>query len=273
MKIFKSEGDKLSREILRVYGADISYGGVMKLLRKKDVKLNGKRVGKDTDTAAGDEICVYDGFAVKTPRIKILFSCADLVAAYKPKGITSEEFYEKVKTAVDKNAIFTHRLDRNTDGIMIFALNERAYGELYNGFKNRTFEKYYTATVYGTPKPDKARITAYLKKDSVKSEVKISATPENGYEKIITEYEVLSSDGETSVLKVGLITGKTHQIRAHMAFIGHFIIGDGKYGDERINRKYKAKYQQLTATELIFHFAENSPLYYLNGKRIAQGDN
>ena len=70
------------------------------------------------------------------------------------------------------------------------------------------------------------------------------------------------------MLRVGLITGKTHQIRAHLAFTGHFIIGDGKYGKEEINRRYKAKYQLLTATEITLGFAENSPLYYLNDKKF-----
>lgn len=266
MKVFKSvSGDRLSKEILREYGSGLSYGGVMRLLRKKDVKLNGKRVAKDLRTSVGDEICVYDGEETNRPRVKVLFACKDLLAAYKPKGITSEDFFERVKSELNPDARFIHRLDRNTDGVMLFALNDLAYGELYDAFKFRRFEKYYEAVVFGVPSRKKARLTAYLKKDAEKSEVKISAEPKAGYEKIITEYEVKSVDGETSTLKVKLVTGKTHQIRAHLAFIGHFIVGDGKYGDERVNRRLGAKYQKLTATEMKLKFAETSPLAYLDG--------
>lgn len=263
MKTFYSKkGERLSKEILNECSAELTYSAVMKILRKKDVKINGKRVSSDEKTAIGDEITIY--FSAPERRVKELYKCDDILAAYKPKGITSEDFYALVKS-VYPSAFFTHRLDRNTDGIMLFALNQTAYEELYEGFKNRTFDKYYVAEVYGKPPKEKDELTAYLKKDDEKSLVRISATPKTGYEKIVTEYEVISSSDKTSVLRVKLITGKTHQIRAHLAFIGCPIIGDGKYGDNAINKRFGDKYQRLTASEIVLRFFPSSPLYRLNG--------
>ncbi len=270
MKTFLSRGDNLIKEIARFYGDDVSYSVIMKLLRKKDVKVCGARVSGDVPTRKGDEICVYFDGAKKTPPIKEIYRDENLLVTVKPKGVTSEDFYLAVCAAYP-TAIYTHRLDRNTDGLMLFALNETAYGELYRGFKDRTFTKYYTARVYGAMPERSGRLVAYLKKDERAARASVSATPEKGYTKIITDYETIKTDGETSLLKVGLVTGKTHQIRAHLAFTGHFIIGDGKYGKEEVNRRYKAKRQRLTATEIILAFDENSPLYYLNGKNFITG--
>ena len=262
MTVFKAQKEgKLSEIISEHFNGAASYSLIMKLLRKKDVKINGKRVSSDEKTSVGDEIVVY--YSAPERKVKELYKCDDLLAAYKPKGITSEDFFALVKS-VYPSAFFTHRLDRNTDGIMLFALNQTAYEELLRGFKNRTFDKYYTAEVYGKPPKQKDELTAYLKKDEQKSLVRISPVPKDGYEKIVTGYEVISSKGEISVLKVKLITGKTHQIRAHLAFLGCPIIGDGKYGDNAINKRFGDKYQRLTSSEIILRFSPISPLYHLN---------
>ena len=263
MKTFYSGGDKLSKELKNFYGDEINYSTIMKLFRKKDVKLNGKRVGGDIQTAPHDLIEAYFDGTVRP--IREIYKDENVLVVYKPDGISSEEFFAKIQGAY-KAAAFIHRLDRNTDGIMIFALSPAAETELLKGFKDRTFDKYYLAEVFGTPKADRATMTAYLKKDAEKALVKISDKPAPSYEKIVTEYEVLKRTAETAVLKVKLVTGKTHQIRAHLAFLNLPIIGDGKYGNEKINRKFKAKTQRLTAKSLTLHFDENSPLFYLDGK-------
>ena len=135
-------------------------------------------------------------------------------------------------------------------------------------FKNRTVDKFYMARVYGKLAVKKARLTAYLYKDAKNSEVKIYDTQVSGSVKIITEYEVVKEVENTSLLSVKLITGKTHQIRAHLAHIGHFIVGDGKYGDNQINKQLKQKRQNLTAYKTIFHFDKTSPLFELDGVEI-----
>ncbi len=164
-----------------------------------------------------------------------------------------------------------HRLDRNTTGLVLFAKNEEALSILLDKFKNHEIEKHYRAMVIGVPLPKKATLTAYLFKDRKKSLVYISDFPKKGYEKIVTSYEVLSTNNNqnTSMLDVTLHTGKTHQIRAHLAHIGHPIVGDGKYGNNEMNKKLGFKLQQLCSYSLQFCFKTDSGiLNYLSGKKI-----
>ena len=250
---FKADGnEKLSEAILARFNGAMSYSLVMKLIRQKDVKINGERTNKDVAVAKGDEISVYTT-ARDNRAENVLFEDENILVAVKPKGITSEDFYELIKKT-RPTAFFVHRLDRNTDGIMFFALNPIANDELLKGFKNRTFKKYYLARVYGTFAKKEETLEAYLIK------------PKKGADKIITRYEVLSDDGETSLLNVELVTGKTHQIRAHLAHVGHPLIGDGKYGYKLINDRFKEKTQSLTAYKTELRFGKESPLFYLNGK-------
>ncbi len=152
------------------------------------------------------------------------------------------------------------------------AKNEKALQILLEKFKNREIDKYYTATVYGILPKKQARLEAYLFKDSKKSLVYISDIPKKGYQKIITLYKVISEDKQnnTSILDIKLETGRTHQIRAHLAHIGSPIIGDGKYGINEVNRRFKQKYQMLTSYKLKFNFISDSEfLEYLNKKEIS----
>ena len=266
MKTFYANGKKLSEEITEYFKGSVSYSLANKLIRKKDVKLNGVRVKVDQKTDVGDKIEVYyDGEDKRADTV--IFKDENILVVYKPSGITSEDFYALLCKKYNKIG-FIHRLDQNTDGVMVFSLNEIAEKELLFGFKHRTFDKYYLTEVVGTPKQSSAELTAYLLKDSIKAEVKIFDSQVKGSEKIITSYSVLKSSGEASLLEVKLITGKTHQIRAHLAHVGHPIIGDGKYGNELINRKFKAKKQRLTAYKMILNFSDDSRLNYLNGREF-----
>ena len=134
-----------------------------------------------------------------------------------------------------------HRLDRNTSGLTLFAKNQQSQNILFEKFKNHEIEKHYICRVYGIPKEKHKILTAYLFKDTKKSMVYIKDSPKKGYQNIITEYTVISTNlsDNTSILEVILHTGRTHQIRAHLAHIGYPIIGDGKYGINEINKKFK----------------------------------
>jgi len=255
----------LSRFLLDNYAGGLKYSRLMQLYRKKDVRVNGKRVSGDRKLAAGDVVEVY--FDADPDELRCIYSDNDIAVFDKPAGIESSAFYEQVK-AKYSGAVFTHRLDRNTSGIIAFALNGRAYDELFIGLKKRTFEKRYTALVYGFFEQKKGVLNDYLFKDEKNGRVTVCAQKRAGALPVKTGYEEIARGVETSAINVTLYTGRTHQIRAHLAFYGHFVIGDGKYGDDRINRKFGVNRQLLRATELILHFKEGDYLYRLNGKKF-----
>ncbi len=266
MVIFYSDKkQKLSKAVMRNC-QDVPYSSFCKILRNKDIKVNGQRVKEDVYINENDSVEIFYT-PVKRDKFSEIFKDDNILVINKKSGYSSESVYEEV---VDKykDAKFIHRLDRNTSGIMIFALNIVAEKELLNGFKERSFEKYYIATVKGILNPKEAVLTAYLLKDEKDGVVRIFSEDIKGSVKIKTGYKVLTEGENFSVLRIRLYTGKTHQIRAHLSFIGHPIVGDGKYGDNAFNKQMGAKTQKLCATELVLHFDGNSPLSYLDGKRF-----
>ncbi len=264
MKSFISKENRKLSKLALYYVEDLSYSALMKALRKKDVKVNGKRVNKDVMLSVGDKVEIFYTQTLNA-KFEEIYKDQNVLVINKESGYTSESVFDEIKSK-NYNAGFIHRLDRNTSGIMIFSLNTMAEAELLNGFKNRKFDKFYTAHVVGKMPKKSDVLTAYLIKDKDSSTVKIFNTQVKNSVQIKTGYEVIEEHDEYSVLLVRLYTGKTHQIRAHLAHIGHPIIGDGKYGDFEFNDKFKEKSQKLSATKLILHFDENSHLSYLNNK-------
>lgn len=265
MKTFKvDKTQKLSKFLSGCYGADLSYSNLQKLLRNKDIKVNGKRVGSDVLLCEDDQVIVYyDGEKEYSP----IFECDDVIVFNKPPTLTSEDFELKLNNQGYKVKL-CHRLDRNTQGLLVFAKTDIGYQEMLKAFKDRTIDKYYIAEVYGKLDKPYNTLTAYLKKNSDAGLVKIYNEKVEGSDKIVTEYNVIEENENTTVVKVKLITGKTHQIRAHFSHIGNFVIGDGKYGNNAINKELKVKRQRLVSYLLKFNFDKSSPLNYLNGKEV-----
>lgn len=156
-----------------------------------------------------------------------------------------------------------HRLDNKTCGLCLFAKNPRAHAVLLEAFKQRTVEKYYICLVRGIPKPPAATCSAFLLKDAARGVVQILDQNRPGARPITTGYETLSA-GPVSRLRVHLITGRTHQIRAHLAALGHPVLGDDLYGDRSFNRLQKSRSLKLCAAELTLNTEGQLP--NLDGK-------
>ena len=157
-----------------------------------------------------------------------------------------------------------HRLDVNTTGLVLFARNEKARDELFEAFEKRQVHKTYHCVVKGTPAPPEAYCSAYMLKDAQKARVTIFDSPRTGAKDIRTSYRMLISQNGASLLAVELHTGRTHQIRAHLAHLGYPLLGDDKYGDRAWNRAQKVSIPRLCAVELTFSLPDSSPLAYLN---------
>ncbi|MCQ2564525.1 MAG: RluA family pseudouridine synthase [Clostridia bacterium] len=246
---------------------DFSRHDIERILSNKDIKINGVRVKENTTLNAGDKVVCYYQEKVQKEWFTLVYKDENIVIVNKRAGIevvseTERDLLTFIKQT-EPCAVAVHRIDRNTEGLVVFALNSVAEKCLLDAFKNRTeICKKYALLVHGRVDITKIKRTVYLKKVEALSKVWISEVKTSGYDQIATEFDVVEYRGENTLLQATLLTGKTHQIRAHIAYYGYPIVGDNKYG------KDDNKQMCLTANYLAFNFDKKSALAYLNCKNF-----
>lgn len=260
-------------------------GTIRKALRGKDIKVNGTRTKNDIILNQNDVIEMYlpNNLTTQSTQkidLPIVIEDDNILIVNKPQGIAvhagdtgksgsaQPTLIELLQHQTSSDLQLCHRIDRNTGGLVLLAKNRTSLDEILNAMENHLIKKFYRCIVYGTPNPPKATLTDYLSKNSRISQVFVHTTREKGDLTAITTYNTLKTIGKLSLLEVSIATGRMHQIRAQLAHIGCPILGDGKYGNTTVNRKFKVKNQQLFAFKLAFDFPAGSKLSYLSGSSI-----
>ncbi|MDD3192373.1 MAG: RluA family pseudouridine synthase [Oscillospiraceae bacterium] len=272
-----------------------------KYIRLKRIKCNKKRCEISTRLQEGDLLELYINDEFFTPpvaekaffragsQLEVLYEDENVLLVNKPAGLIVHEddkeafdtlinrilkyLYEKKEYDPQQENSFVpalcNRIDRNTSGIVLAAKNAEALRTLNQKIKDREIEKRYLCVVHGKMPRQQETLTAYLKKDADKNQVRVYDQPLPGGRTIRTAYQVLAEKDGLSLLKIDLLTGRTHQIRAHMAYLGHPLLGDSKYGKNREDRQMGYRFQALCAYQMTFSFAEDGgPLAYLKGRTV-----
>ena len=306
IKIAKNDaGQRLDKFLTKAL--DLPVGLLYKSIRTKKIKVNRKRAENNTVLNEGDVIQCFlaEEFFGKLdeagdvslsldkiqPKLDIVYEDENIMLLNKRPGVSVHEDEDsKVNTLIahvqaylyqkgeynpkDEQSFapaLCNRIDRNTGGIVIAAKTAEALRVMNEKIKLREIDKYYLAAVHGIPKKKEDTLTGYLLKYEKLNKVRVfDSNPPRGAKNIITKYKVVATRGSDALIEVELLTGRTHQIRAHMAHIGHPLVGDGKYGVNKGDKAQGYKFQALYSYKLRFSFkGEETVLEYLNGKEFS----
>lgn len=262
---FTVDGEQKAAAFLATAVAGLSRAKADILVKSGEVRVNGARIKSNAVLHDGDTVTVFvpDGMG-RDVQLKIIYDDENIVVFDKPKRTA----YDALPHLYGSPLFAVHRLDTNTTGVIAFAKTEHALAELTAAFRERRVSKLYEAVVSPAPAAEHAVLTAYMKLLRSQNTVVVSAQPKPGYKTMTTEYEVTERIGDAAVLRVQPHTGRTHQIRAHLSFIGCPIIGEHKYfirGGAAFEGAPDT--QMLAAVELAF-FGLKGKLAYLNGKKF-----
>ncbi len=244
-----------------------SLNNFLEILKNKDIKVNGIRISSlDYKVKKDDELTLFysEDFEnkMKLSWYNVIYEDEFVLVVFKRAGIevVSEVDRDLVSIlSVEKSEVFAvHRIDRNTEGLVIFAKNLQAKNELDFAFVHRLIHKFYLLEVNGKIDLTLVKDRIYIKKLLLKSKVLVSDVLSTGYESATTKFSVVKYKENSTILQAELVSGKTHQIRAHIAYYGYPIIGDGKYG------KQTGDCLHLTSYKMSFNFKSKSILKYLN---------
>lgn len=273
--IGKNDNEQRADRFLKKYLNKAPKGYVYKMIRKKRIKLNGKNIKPENTIYEGDIIKFFlsqetiDKFRENTEKmlenvnLDIIYEDDNILVINKPIGLLSHsadgDYTEK--NLVDEMVTYLYRkgdyspriektfrpsicnrLDKNTSGIVLGAKNYETLKELNSAFRDRKIDKYYKSVIRGDLNKD-LELKSYIEKDINKNMMKITNKDKANSKEIITKVKKIYSDGEYTLIEVELITGRTHQIRAHLASIGHPIVGDRKYGDKKTNIFFRENYK------------------------------
>jgi 23S rRNA pseudouridine955/2504/2580 synthase len=303
IRITKNEENQRLDKFLLKYMNKASKAFIYKMLRKKRIKYNGKKAEGSELLRAGDSLSLYlseetmcsfmeeKAVAQAKRHFAIVFEDDDVLAVAKPAGLLthpekSEDkdtlidqvlfyLYEKGQYAPSMESTFTpalcNRLDRNTSGIVLAGKTLKGVQSLNEAIRNKQVDKYYLTLVQGEVK-QAGEISAFLSKEEGKNQVRISKEAGIDGKESITRYRPLAYQNGYTLLEIHLITGKTHQIRAHMQAMGHPVVGDRKYGDTAVNQEFRQNFglsnQFLHGARLVFSNTDGS-LSYLKGKTLS----
>lgn len=280
----KDEGKRVDRFVQEAR-TDLSRVFILKAIRQKKIKRNGKRTEAGERLSAGDVVSVYlaeTEAPARTDGFSVIYEDARILAVYKKPRLACEDRTGVMKDTLasevnaylsekGESAALCHRIDFNTEGLVLLAKDRGSLEFLTEAIKRREIGKRYLCVCRGRPAPESGELVCQLFKDAKKNRVYLSDEPVKGSKTAVTRYRTLSSRAGLSLVECELVTGRTHQIRAQLARAGWPILGDEKYGDKEMNKKYKEKRQLLCAYRLELTFPAEGPLADLSGKVITAG--